>query len=243
MSCCLVPGGWVAWPAACWRPGAGAQAAERPALPPALAAEDRALMPDRSAARWVALRARLQARPAGGTALRAWVLRAKAQAWAMQKMLDEAPAAARVHLAAEAQGLQWLEDGDVLALSDAARQDASASLSPLGFFLVVDQAFAQGPGTTRLVGCCACGSSPRFRRDLEPAGHLEKDQRAATRSNLGGRCPEPSLKDTPAAPGILARALALPGFKGLDVLGWMASDWPRGLHAAGPITAMKRQAL
>ena len=36
--------------------------------------------------------------------------------------LDEAPAAARVHLAAEAQGLQWLEDGDVLALSDAGYQ-------------------------------------------------------------------------------------------------------------------------
>ena len=139
----LLPGAWwlggvASSLLAAWN---GAQATERPAPPAALSAEDRALMPDESA-RWVALRAELQARPAGGTALRAWVLRAKAQAWTMQKMLDEAPAAARVHLAAEAQGLQWLEDGDVLALSDAARQDASASLSPLGFFLVVDQALS-----------------------------------------------------------------------------------------------------
>ena len=225
----LLPGAWwlggvASSLLAAW---SGAQATERPAPPAALAAEDRALMPDESA-RWVALRAELQARPAGGTALRAWVLRAKAQAWTMQKMLDEAPAAARVHLAAEAQGLQWLEDGDVLALSDAARQDASASLSPLGFFLVVDQAFAQGAWDDALrLRLLRLRQFPGdFAATWSLLEHLEKDQRAATRQTLAAALQEPSLKDTPAA-RILARALALPGFKGLDVLGWMASDWPQ----------------
>lgn len=200
------------------------------AAPIAQAARSQSAASDTAAARerQAALRAELAAAPAGSMALRAWLLRGHAQGWTPERAVQEAPEAARALLALEARVADAYERGDDLALLDTTAREADVSrLSPVGFFEVVDTAFAQGAWDQvwQLYLSRLRERPADFTTVWGLLEHLQSDSRAVTYQALRGVLAEPGLRGTPAA-RVLQRAMGSPKHNRLDMLGWLAREWP-----------------